>query len=56
MSVRAAVLHDQVGLPLHWQRPHLPQVGGKIERTRGNRFFKLKRLFNKLDRSNQHVL
>jgi hypothetical protein len=54
--VRSAMLHHQIRLSLHGQRPYLPQVRGKLQYPRRNRLIKQQGLINKLDRCNQHSL
>ena len=50
------MLHEQLRLPLHRQRPHLFQIRSILQYARGNGFIDLKGFINKLERSNQHLL
>ena len=48
------MLDQKIGHALHRKGTHLPDVGGIVQHTRSNRLIELKRLIDKLDRSNQH--
>ena len=50
------MLDQKIGHAVHRKRTHLPDIGSIVQHTRSNRLIELKRLINKLDRSNKHKL